>query len=116
MLIFQIFTSSPAEASGPWCPYSVHLTLRGLQVVFVNRIVALEHRHRFVPGDLHGRERIDTRSAKICRGCVAQVVKDDIGQPCLAADAAKDFANRLDGTAATREYMAMRVKCDRYTL
>jgi hypothetical protein len=57
--------------------------LRDCQVIFVDRIVSLEHCHRFMPGDLHGRESIHTGTSEGCGGGVAMIVEHDIDESSL---------------------------------
>jgi hypothetical protein len=63
----------------------VHPELCRLQVLLINRIIPLEHRHGFIPGDLHRRQSIHSCTPQICRSGVAEIMKDSIRNARLLA-------------------------------
>jgi hypothetical protein len=61
----------------------IHSLLRRSKVTLINCIIALEHRHGFMPGDLHGRERIHTSPPQIRGSYMPQVMKHEISEPYI---------------------------------
>jgi hypothetical protein len=76
------------------------------EVILVNRIVMPEHRHSFIPGDLHRREGVDASPPEVRGRRVAQIVRDSLSRPCLLADPAEDFSNRFDPLPSPCEHMS----------
>jgi hypothetical protein len=56
--------------------YGVHAALRQLQVMLIDRIIALEHRHGFMPGDLHRYQGVPASTPQVGRRGVPEVMKD----------------------------------------
>jgi len=54
-----------------------------MQILVVDRVVPLERRHGFVPGDRHAAEVIDARPPHSRHKRMPQVVKNQIGDASL---------------------------------
>ena len=57
----------------------VHPALCGGEIVLINGVASPKRRHRFVPGDLHRRQRVYPGAAEIGHGGMAEVVKAKVG-------------------------------------
>jgi hypothetical protein len=94
--------------------------LRCRQVILIDCVIALKHRHRLMACDLHGCQGVHPCSPKVRCGGVARVVKNQIGQSHLSANSVEDLSNGLDGLPPPREYIRqpcpLRVKRNRQAL
>jgi hypothetical protein len=87
------------------------------KIVVINCIISPKNCQSFMACDLHRREGIyPTPSGIRCRR-VAQIMKDEICNPCFLAYPRKYLSNGFDALTVACGYLldtlALRIKCDR---